>query len=148
MDSKLASCFHTSLLHFMRFSFRENPFWWLCAQTGLFSCSIRDWFLMKYKAADRHLQTRWKPKITLPPLQKPFKHTANGSLSSFLHSFWVVIQNAKIAVTFTVWQKKRWGKNLFFYSDSWWSGLPDASAWAQKHRNVSLFVEFEMTTSP
>lgn len=133
-DSKLASSFHTLLLHLVRFSFRENPCWWLCVEMGLFSCSVRDWFLMKYKAADRHLQTRWKPKIPLPPLQKAVQtHRRRGPELPPPFCLGGKYRKPK-SLLHLLYEKKNGEKksHFFFNVDSWWSGLPDASAWAQK----------------
>lgn len=143
-DSKLGSCF--ILFSCTSWGFPSEKIL-LCVPAGLFSCNLRDWFLMKYKAADRHLQTRRKPKIPLPPLQKPFNTQPTGAWARFsiFNGDDTECQNCCCIYCMTDGKKK---KKPFFFYYSWWSGLPDASAWAQKHRNVSLFVEFKMTTSP
>lgn len=79
-DSKLGSCF--ILFSCTSWGFPSEKLL-LCVPAGLFSCNLRDWFLMKYKAADRHLQTRRKPKIPLPPLQKPFNTQPTGAWAYF-----------------------------------------------------------------
>lgn len=59
----LGSYFHTFLsnylLHFRRFFlFNERTFLMTLCSNRTVSCHIRDWFLTKYKVADRHLETR------------------------------------------------------------------------------------------
>lgn len=62
---KLGSCIHfffflsNSLLHFRWFFlFNERTFPMTLCSNRTVSCHIRDWFLTKYKVADRHLETR------------------------------------------------------------------------------------------
>lgn len=130
-ESQLGSCF--ILFSCTSWGFPSEEIL-LCVPAGLFSCNLRDWFLMKYKAADRHLQTRRKPKIPLPPLQKPFNTQPTGAWAYFsiLNGDDTECQNCCCIYCKTDGKKKQ---QLFFIIH----GDPDSPTHLLEPKNIEMF---------
>lgn len=117
--------------------FNKRPFLMTLCSNRTVSCHIRDWFLTKYKWQTGILKT----KNNTTSFSKQFNTLPMGDWTVFniffLHFSLIIIRNAKIVL--------HW---LYETNAIWWSGLPNTSVWAQKHRAVSLSMELKMSTSP